>query len=251
MSTLPAAFRTIVLVPLFFILTLITAIYVTIVGHIRRDSPHNDRVIRAWSSVFLSIPPIRYEVDGTEVVNETQMYVVVSNHLSNFDIPLLFRTVPLTIRFLAKKEIYKIPFVAQAMDTVGIVKIDRKAGMSTHQAINAGVANAKERGFSLMVFPEGTRSVDGEMKDFKKGAFRIAIDNHLPILPVVIDGTREANPPHQWLIRRARARVRILAPIDTTGMTIREDVSGLLKDTREQMLEVYDEMRRSHPGSQS
>ncbi len=244
MSKSVAAIRTVMFVPLFFLATLIIAIYVTIVGSIWKGTPHVERSILLWSRLFLGVPPIKHQATGGESVDRDGMYVVVSNHLSNFDIPLLFRSVPVTIRFLAKKELYRIPFVAQAMHVAGIVKINRQAGMSTHEAINAGVANARARGFSLIVFAEGTRGRDGEMGDFKKGAFRIAIDNGLPVLPVVVHGTREANPPGSWVIHRAQAQVHILEPIPTDGMTVKDDIDALLKETRERMLEEYEALRR-------
>ena len=241
--TLAAAFRTVILAPLFFLMTLVLAAYITIVGLIRKDSPRIEGTIQWWSKRFLRIPPITYEVEGAEKVEPGHQYVFVSNHLSNFDIPLLFRGIRVPIRFLAKKELFKIPFVGTAMRVVGIVKIDRKAGMSAHEAINAGVADARERGFSLIVFAEGTRSRDGEMAPFKKGAFRIAIDNQLMLVPVVVAGTYEISPSGQWLIRPGRARLVVLDPVDTTGMTIKEDANRLLDETHQRMSSVYNELR--------
>ncbi|RPI24162.1 MAG: 1-acyl-sn-glycerol-3-phosphate acyltransferase, partial [Actinobacteria bacterium] len=159
MSDVIAAVRTVILVPLFFVYTLLAALYLIVAGNIRRDAGHLDSVIRGWSRLFLGIPPIAYTVEGREHLDPSRQYVMVSNHLSNFDIPLLFlAAAPLRIRYLAKKELYKIPIIAQAMAVVGTVKIDRQAGMSAHEAINAGVADAEARGFSLLVFAEGTRS---------------------------------------------------------------------------------------------
>jgi 1-acyl-sn-glycerol-3-phosphate acyltransferase len=241
--TLASAFRTVILVPLFFLMTLVLAVYVTIVGLIRKDSPRIEGTIQWWSRRFVGIPPLDYMITGADKVELGRQYVFVSNHQSNFDIPLLFRSIRVPIRFLAKKELFKIPFVGMAMGVVGIVKIDRTAGMSAHEAINAGVADARERGFSLIVFPEGTRSRTGEMAAFKKGAFRIAIDNQLMLVPVVIAGTFEVSPPGQWLIRPGRAKVVVLDPIDTTGMTVKEDVDRLLTQTHQQMSAVYDELR--------
>jgi len=245
--TLVAGIRTVILVPLFFLFTLLMALIVIIVGRFAPDSPRIEGLIQTWSRLFLRIPPVDYGSSGRDNVVPAGKYVVVSNHLSNFDIPLLFRTVPLRIRFLAKKEIYKIPLVAQAMDTVGIVKIDRQSGMSTHEAINVAVVASRARGYSLIVFPEGTRSRTGDMGGFKKGAFRIAVDGQLPILPVVINGTFAVNPPGKKMIYPGRADVRILEPIPTTGMA-RKDVKALMGATREQMVAVYASMRADRDG---
>lgn len=240
--TLMAGIRTVILVPLFFVVTLVMALAVIIVGWFGPDSPLIESLIQTWSRLFLRIPPVDYAGTGGDHVDPDVQYVVVSNHLSNFDIPLLFRNVPLKIRFLAKKEIYKIPLVAQAMDTAGIVKIDRQSGMSTHEAINAAAAASRARGYSLIVFPEGTRSRTGNMGDFKKGAFRIAVNGQLPILPVVINGTFAVNPPGRKMIYPGHADIRILGSIPTSGMA-RKDVKALMESTRDQMVAVYEEMR--------
>lgn len=244
MATLVSALRTVVLVPLFFLFTLLAAVAVVVVEKLRGDSPAVDRIIDRWSRWFLGIAPVRYELIGAEHLDPERRYVVVSNHLSNFDIPLLFVALrPIRIRFLAKKEIYKIPFVAQAMDAVGIVKIDRQAAMTAHEAINAGVRNATERGFSLMVFAEGTRSRDGDMHDFRKGAFRMAIDNDLPLLPVVIHGTWSVNPPGQWLIRPGYATVTVMEPIETHELAYKTDGIRLYREVRAAMETRYEELR--------
>lgn len=248
MATIVSALRTVILVPLFFVFTLLAAVSVVIVEKLRGDSPAVDWIIDLWSRLFLGIAPVRFRVEGAEHLDPERRYVVVANHLSNFDIPLLFVVLrPIRIRFLAKKEIYKIPLVAQAMDAVGIVKIDRQAAMTAHEAINAGVVAATERGFSLMVFAEGTRSRDGEMHDFRKGAFRMAIDNELPLLPVVIHGTWSVNPPGQWLIRPGAATVVVLEPIETGGLTYRADGLRIHGEVRDAMQSRYEALRR--PGN--
>ena len=114
--------------------------------------------------------------------------------------------------------------------------------MSVHDAIFEAAADSRDRGYWLLVFAEGTRSSDGEMAPFKKGAFRIAIDNDLPILPVVLEGTHEVNPPGSMLIYPGRAQVSILEPVETDGLT-RADVSELSNRIRASMIAEYDRLR--------
>ncbi len=205
-------------VPLFMLFTiLISAVFILVMTlRLRRAG---EMVIQVWSRAFLLVPPMSYTVAGAENVAPSTQYFFLSNHLSNFDVPLLFRAIPTPIRYLAKKELYKIPVFAQALKVGGIVKIDRGAGASSYAAINEGVANAKKNGYSLIVFPEGTRSRDGDLHPFKKGAFRMAIATQLPVVPITVNGTWEVWPPGSKLFYKGRASVVIHEPIPTAGMT--------------------------------
>ena len=166
---LSAGVRTIILIPLFFVYTMIKAGTVAWIGKRNRKSPKVEQTIQTWARRFLQIPPVEIAVMGAEHVDASRRYVVVSNHISNFDIPVLFRAVPTPIRFLAKKELYKIPLLGPGMDMAGIVKVDRGGARSTREAINTAAAETYRRGFSLLVFAEGTRSRTGEMADFHTG----------------------------------------------------------------------------------
>jgi 1-acyl-sn-glycerol-3-phosphate acyltransferase len=242
--TLRAAARTIVLIPLFFFYTLSQAAYVIWVGRRNRDSPKIEQTIQRWSGLFLRIPPLEMAVEGAEQVDPDRRYVVVANHTSNFDIPVLFRAIPTPIRFLAKKELYKIPILGPGMDTAGIVKVDRGGARSTRQAINDAAKETYQRGYSLMVFAEGTRSRTGDMASFHKGAVRLAIDNGADLLPVVISGTFDINPPGSWFVYPGRVVVRILDAVDTAEYTFR-DITPLTNELHDQMLATYEEMRNA------
>lgn len=192
-------------------------------------------IIQLWSKVFLWVPPMSYTVRGTENVEPGTQYFFLANHLSNFDIPLLFRAIPTPIRYLAKKELYKIPVFAQALKVAGIVKIDRGAGASSYTAINEGVAQAKANGYSLIVFPEGTRSRDGALHPFKKGAFRMAISTGLPVVPVTVNGTWDVWPPGSKLFYKGHADVVIHEPIETADFTVKD-----IEELRSQVYDIID-----------
>lgn len=241
-----AAVRTFVLVPIMFVYTLVMALIVIVTGRIDAKSPVIDGVVQHWSGLFLRIPPVTVHVEGIEHVDASQRYVVASNHLSMFDIPLLFHHLPLHGRFLSKKEVFRIPLVGSAMRTIGIIEIDRQAGGSSRQAINDGVRIAAERGYSLLVFPEGTRSRSGEFLPFKKGAFRIAIDTGLPLLPVVIEGTDRVQRPEKKVFHRGDVTLRVLEPVETTGMTNKDDLNPLVARVEAQMADTYAALHAEH-----
>lgn len=217
---LRAGVRTAIAVPTFFLFTLFLAAAIILVSFVNRNSPAIDGLIRFWSRLFLTVAPLSMEVTGRDNIDPTRQYVFVSNHLSNFDIPVMFRTIPVPIRYLAKKEIYRIPIVAQAMNRIGIVKTDRQAGGAAHALINKGVAAAKARGHSLIIFPEGTRSKDGKLGTFKKGAFRIAIANQLPVIPITVQGTWDVWPPDAKMFFPGHATVVVHEAIETDGMNL-------------------------------
>jgi 1-acyl-sn-glycerol-3-phosphate acyltransferase len=242
--TILAAVRTVVGVSVMVPLTAICAIVVTVIAQFNDRSKWIERVIQLWSSAALAIGPVTWSVTGLERLDTSRQYVFVTNHLSNFDIPLLFKAIHMPMRYLAKKELYDIPLLATAMRAIGIVKIDRQAHAAAHRSINDGVAEARRRGHSIIVFAEGTRSRDGNMHSFKKGAFHIAISNELPVVPVTVNGTWEVWEPGARIFYAGDAEVVIHEPIETTGMTI-NDLMPLLEQTRGVIEKTFEENRRT------
>jgi 1-acyl-sn-glycerol-3-phosphate acyltransferase len=215
-----AALRSAVVVPVFFVFTIFLAGILTLCAMVRPDSPFVQALIRFWSHLFLAAAGARLTIEGQERVDPSGQYVFVANHLSNLDIPVMFLTAPVPIRYLAKKEVYKIPLVGTAMNQIGMVKVDRERGSAVHAEVNAGVAAARARGHSLIIFPEGTRSDSGELQPFKKGAFRIAVANQLTLVPVTIQGTWEVWPPGSKLYFPGRVRAVVHEPIPTAGLEL-------------------------------
>ena len=217
--------KSVIVVPLFWVFTILVSAAFLFVMALRFRGA-GEALVQLWSRAFLAVAPVRWVVSGTEHIEPGTQYFFLSNHLSNFDVPLLFRAIPTPIRYLAKKELYRIPVFAQALRVAGIVKIDRGAGVTSYAAINEGVARAKENGYSLIVFPEGTRSRDGDLHPFKKGAFRMAISTGLPVVPVTVNGTWQVWPPGSKLFYKGDAGVVIHEPVETTGMTP-DDIDAL------------------------
>ncbi len=238
-----AGLRTLILVPLFFVFTMSCASFIIIYGAFRPAAPVHDKVLRLWSSLYLQVPPVQVDLVGIDRIDADQRYVIVSNHLSMFDIPLLIRYLPVNGRFLAKTELFKIPLFGQGMRTVGIIEIDRSKGGSSRKAINEGVRLAGKRGNSLIVFPEGTRGTKSKLLPFHKGAFRIAIDTGLPILPVVIEGTDRISRPGSPIFFSGSVTLTVLDPIDTTDLTNKDDLASLTETVESEMNRVYADLR--------
>lgn len=174
-----------------------------------------DRRLRSWAARLLSQAGAEVTVDGLENVQELAgPYVVVSNHQSHYDIPALYVTLPFSLRMAAKAELFKTPLWGRALHDSGFVKIERSSPRAAHLALEEAGRRMRELSVSLFVAPEGTRSTDGKIGSFKAGAFRLARQNGLPILPVAISGTRDIHTKGERRIKRgAQVRVEVLPPI--------------------------------------
>lgn len=224
--------RSILTVLVGLVSTLIASALVIPLGHLRPTSPAIERVARAWSRAWLWAAGVELIVEGSKNIDPGRSYVVVANHLSDLDIMACFLAVPLPIRFLAKKELFRIPILSTAMRSIGIVEVDRQAHTAVHDQINAQTRQLVEAGRSLIIYPEGTRSRQGGLAPFKKGAFTIAVSSGLPVLPVAIQGSYEAWPPESLLVRGGRIQVAIDPAVETKAMT-QLDTNGLRDQVHE------------------
>lgn len=237
-----APIRTVLTLATGLIATLIAAPIVIIIARFRPHSPNVDRVARLWSRLWLAAAGSTIEIDGQELVDRSRSHIVVANHLSVLDIMACFIAVPLPIRFLAKKELFSIPVLASAMRAIGIVEVDRGARSAIHEQVNRQAQQLVASGRSVIIYPEGTRSRDGELRPFKKGAFTMAIAGAIPVLPVTIAGTFEAWPASRLWIRGGPIKVVIDPPVETAGLS-REDTSRLVEQVHQAIEKRYHELR--------
>jgi 1-acyl-sn-glycerol-3-phosphate acyltransferase len=188
------------------------------------------RVARIWARSILFASRIKVTVNGLANIDPTQSYVYMSNHQSNFDIPVLLAYLPVQFRWLAKAELFNIPIFGRAMRGAGYVKIDRFNRESAFESINEAAAKMKN-GVSVMIFPEGTRSLDGKIRSFKKGGFVMAVDAGVPIVPIVLKGTWTIMEKSSLKINTGEVSLNIEPPIATTDYT-RENKDDLIKSVR-------------------
>jgi 1-acyl-sn-glycerol-3-phosphate acyltransferase len=214
-----APFRTVFALLCIGLATLILGTYLLVLLKIRPKTSQVTPLMRLWARIFLFVTGSRVSVAGTELIDPAASYVFSGNHISNIDIPVMIASLPVSVRFLAKKELFGVPVLGPAMSAIHMVKTDRQAGPTAHRTINTRVAKVVEQGLSLVIYPEGTRSKDAELMPFKKGAFRIAIDNQMPMVPVTITGSERVWAPGGKLIFGGRVRLIIHDPIPTAGLT--------------------------------
>ncbi len=224
--------RTIITVVVGVTATIIAVAFIAVMVVINDSSPMIEKIIRVWSRAWLAASGTKLEVVGAENLDPGRSYVVVANHLSTLDIMACLLAVPLPIRFLAKKELFRVPVLAQGMRMVGIIEVDRQARGAVHSEVNRQSRELIEKGRSLIIYAEGTRPRNGVMKSFKKGAFTMAISSGLPVLPLSIHGSYEAWPPGTPLVRGGVIKVILDKPVETEGMTA-SDTGDLRDQVRE------------------
>ncbi len=178
-----------------------------------------DDRLKSWGRAVLDIAEMRLDVRGRDEVDWSRAYVVMSNHQSLFDIPVIAATVPGSLRFVAKKELFRVPIWGQAMRAARIISIDRQNRRSAMESLREA-GEVLHSGIHIWIAPEGTRSFDGTLGPLKKGGFMLAIDTGTPILPMTISGTHNARRKHERGIQKgARVAVRFGKPISVEGKT--------------------------------
>lgn len=183
-----------------------------------------------WARVSLWLAGVKLEVEGRENLPSEGAVVYMPNHQSNFDILALFAGVPGQFRWLAKEELFHIPLFGLAMRRAGYISVDRSNRKKSVESMRRAIERIAQ-GTSVVIFPEGTRSPDGHLKDFKAGSFTLAIQAQVPIVPIAITGSRDIMPKHSRWIRGGRVTVTILPPVPTAGRAVQER-NDLLQEVR-------------------
>ncbi|MBS8240442.1 1-acyl-sn-glycerol-3-phosphate acyltransferase [Marinobacter lipolyticus] len=198
----------------------------------RGDAAFRGTQVFAWA--ILKLTGIRLNVTGREHIVPGQRYVILSNHASYFDPPALVLALGLQYRWVIKKELRKVPLFGLALETSRNLFIDRSKGSDALSSIKRGVAQLPD-GTGILLFPEGTRSRDGQLLPFKKGGFVIARDGGLPILPVTIRGSHDRLPKGTAAFSPGLIDVIIHPPVATAGRTV-EELMGEVRGTIESAL---------------
>jgi 1-acyl-sn-glycerol-3-phosphate acyltransferase len=182
-----------------------------------------------WARPLLAVMGVTLTVEGRDRYEAGQPWVVAANHQGVLDIPVMFLAFPdLRIRFLAKKELFYIPVFGWYLWLAGHISVSRGNLRKAIKSIELAGERIKKHRSTIMVFPEGTRTEDGRIKGFKKGAFVLAAKTGVPVVPVAIAGSFGAINKNRWNIDPGSIHVRILDPIRTEGMTY-EDRNALMR----------------------
>lgn len=205
------------------------------------------KVANLWSKVMLFICATKVEVIGEKNIPRGTPQVLMANHQSDFDILITLAHVPGQFRWIAKKELFTIPIFGQAMRSAGYIEIDRQNHEKAMQSLDLAAIRIRQ-GKSVMTFPEGTRSRNGEIKAFKQGTFYLAIQSGAPIVPISIIGSGDIMPKRSLKVKPGRVKLVIDKPIDTKDYTL-ENRQELIERVRQVIIRNYDIHRNTGTAS--
>ena len=207
-----------------------------------KDPEKADPLVRLWCESILRAAHLREDVAGLENLPPGTC-VFVCNHQSNFDAPFVFARIPKHIRFVAKQELYRIPIFGTALKAMGNIRVERTGAESDREAIQSAVERVRTK-TCILFFAEGTRSADGKLRSFKKGAAVLAIDAQVPLVPLAVAGAYEITPKGGLWVHSGRPIVlRVGKPIPSEGLG-RDDREMLTARAHQAVAELLEEGNR-------
>lgn len=228
----------------FFFLAVVFLVPMGLATLVSKDDPVRrlrGQWMRRFGRTTSRLNPLwKFRVEGETPAEAGGGAVVVSNHESIAD-PFLLSFLRWDMRWIAKEELFKLPLIGWLMQFGGDIPLRRGKGDSI-RAMMEECRRTIEKGMPVMIFPEGTRSPDGRLLPFKDGAFRLAIETGVPIVPLALAGTRRCRPKGSMSFGEAHAIVRVLEPISTEGMTL-DDVEKLKAQTRSRIAKAVAELQ--------
>lgn len=190
---------------------------------------------RVWARSLVGIARVRISTEGLEKIDPSAAYVFASNHLSYMDTPVILGKIPVEFRFMAKKGLFQIPFLGTHLMQAGHIPVPLDDARASVKTLHRAAETIRDRRTSVLVFPEGGRSITGILQEFKDGAAYIAIKAGVPIVPVTLCGTRQVLAMGSATFHSGKVVLRIGDPIPTGGMTLR-DRGELTAQVRERIV---------------
>ncbi|WP_313381820.1 lysophospholipid acyltransferase family protein [Proteiniphilum saccharofermentans] len=224
-------YQWLIFVPIFIVLTLITALTVMVMAPVFGNKFWGYYPPKWWSRLTCWLALCRVKTRGHENLDSAQSYIFVPNHQSAFDIFLVYGFLNQNIKWMQKESLRKIPFVGFASEKAGHVFVDN----TNPKARAASLEKAKEQivdGVSMVIFPEGARTRSGKLGRFKRGAYYVAHDMKLPVVPLTINGAYDVLHRDGFRLKPGKMELVIHQPVPTEFLT-EEELSGLVEETRD------------------
>lgn len=224
------------------IATLVVGPLVIGAGYLGARLKYFDEMGRAWCRIILWGSGSAVEVHGLENIRPGTPQVLTGNHQSWFDVLAVAANLPKSYHFVAKKELERVVIFGRAWKLAGHISIDRSNRESAIASLDRAGEQLRAEGSCVVLFPEGTRSPTGELQEFKKGPFMLALHTGVPIVPFGVAGSRRVMPKGRWRVRKGRIIVRFGRPIPTTGLSpdAPEDRDALMAQVRDEVRRLRD-----------
>jgi 1-acyl-sn-glycerol-3-phosphate acyltransferase len=206
-----------------------------IVSFFDRTGAVQIRMARAWARILLAVSGVKVRVEGLDQIDPAGSYVFISNHLSYMDTPVALAYIPVQFRFLAKRGLFQIPLLGHHLSRAGHIPVPREDPRAAVKTMQRAAEVIQQKKISLLIFPEGGRSHDGILRPFKEGGAYIAIKAGVPLVPLVMIGTRKVLPYGGGIVEPGEVTVRILKPIETRTLSLK-DRTEVTHQLREQIL---------------
>lgn len=229
--------------PLIIIATVILGSVDIVASFLKNGERKQHAVARIWSKVLIRIAGVNLTIEGLEKIDPNGSYVFASNHVSYMDTPVVLGHIPVQFRFLAKRSLFSVPFLGYHLKRGGHIAVPRENPREALKAMAEAGRIIRERGVSVLIFPEGGRSLEG-LKPFKEGAAYIAITAGVPVVPVALHGTLDVLPMHSLNVRPGNVTMRIGDPIPTAHLTLR-DRAKLTSDMHDRVADLLGETPRT------
>lgn len=224
--------RTIIFLLLFVPILLVTVPFWLLFSFFRLITPLYV-MGKGLARLALFLLGVKIQVRGREYIDKNKNCIYMPNHLSFLDGPIMVMLIPQNVRIIVKKEVFRIPVLNFAMRKAEFIPVDREGKEAGKQSIEKAVELTRQKKYSFLVFPEGTRSRTGDLQEFRRGGFFLAVDSYTPILPAVIKGSHELMPKHSFFVKRGKVEVSFLQAVSMDNYT------------RENMFELMDTVRSS------
>lgn len=208
--------RTVILIIWVVVTTVVGSLAALFLSPFRWGPAVNHLISRLWARGILFVSGVEVTVEGLHNLIRDRGIIYMANHQSMFDILVLFAHLPVQFRWLAKKELFQIPLFGPALTRAGHICIDRSDRRAAHRSL-LNAAGKIASGVSVIIFPEGSRSPDDQLKPFKPGGFHLAMRSRQPIIPVTIYGTHQVLPKESLDIKPGRVIVSVNSPVPTAS----------------------------------
>jgi 1-acyl-sn-glycerol-3-phosphate acyltransferase len=235
--------------PLIIIATVVLGSVNLVVSFFDHGGRKQVAIARFWSKVLIRIAGVKLRIEGLEKIDPNGSYVFVSNHVSYMDTPIVLGHIPVQFRFLAKKGLFSVPFLGYHLKRAGHLAVPRENPREALKTMAEAGKIIRERGISVLIFPEGGRSLEG-LKPFKEGAAYIALNAGVPVVPVGLEGTLQVLPMHSLNVRPGNVVMRIGDAIPTAHLTTK-DRGKLTQEMHDRVAELLGERAQTQTHSSS